>query len=142
METKQADITELNIIDCRFEGPNAELFALGKPTVLDKDGKVVIKKGASGVIPYHATFGTINWRNTPMLRAELSYAAIGRFNLENATLSDSQFANAEIGELNLKNVTLAGKLDFANAKVKKVTTENLTRAPGLKLIKDGATLDL
>lgn len=143
LTAEQADIANMTVTDCRFEGVNANFFAPGSAPKLDGKGQVIVRKGLEGtVIPYHATIGRLTWKNTPMQRADLRYADIGTLSIEGSTVSDSQFMNAEIGELALKNVRLAGQVDFSNAKVKKLSSAGVTRDPGLKLVKAGTDLQL
>ena len=140
---EQVDVTSFSVVDCIFEGANAELFAKGSAPKVDANGAVVVKRGVSGrVIPYHATFGKVVWRNTPMTASEWRFASVGSLTIEDSTVSDSNFTSADIGELVFKNVRLAGTVDFSNAKVKKTTAQGVIRDPKLKLVTAGSSLAL
>ncbi|CDG84352.1 hypothetical protein GJA_3737 [Janthinobacterium agaricidamnosum NBRC 102515 = DSM 9628] len=135
--TYYGKIDHLSIDNVRFGGSNGSLFIGGSINIYHDPKSLKPSKPI-----FYAEYGKISIKKTSLKRASLAYVHAEEVNISECDISDANFDHSKFDILTLRQVALAGKIDFTNTIVKRVTQENVRRDSKLSLIKTGAIIDI
>lgn len=89
---------------------------------------------------YRAEVGDLKFTRCSLQNFRPRKAKIGTLTIKEADITNSRFDDMNVKSMTLDTVTLSGELDFTNAHVGELKTNNVTKQPGLKLITTGSNV--
>lgn len=105
-----------------------------------KEFIIVNCKEVKGLGFYKASLDNLQISNCPIGNIDMTFAIINHASFEKLSIEKSSFRTTKMMSLSFTDVSLDGSMDFSNAQVEHILTQNVTKLPGLNLNLTGSNV--